>query len=219
MHYSIIAIMLSIHQLSWINNNLKHRVCLLLYEFMLLPIILLGSLSHQLNIIVATMSIITVLLVVVASLQAIEIQAQNNGDIRLVNKWRNNLSTFREQLEVFIDGKWGTVCGKSGTDLQAVADTACRQLGLKLLLGAYGTVTQLGYPVAPDSMPIHFGSIDCSSSNSLNGVCSTDYYQHVLRCAVDTKVDATACTHSHDIGASCSTERITSNPYKSSCPL
>ena len=86
----------------------------------------LGSLSYQPNSIVTTMSIITVLLVVIASLQSIEVQAQNDGDKRLVNNWRNNLSTFRGRLEVFIDGKWGTVCGKSGTDLQAVANTACR---------------------------------------------------------------------------------------------
>ena len=57
----------------------------------------------------ATISIITVLLVVVVSLLAIEVQAQNNRDIRLVNNWRNNLGTFRGQLEVFIDGKWGTM--------------------------------------------------------------------------------------------------------------
>ena len=65
----------------------------------------------------------------------------------------------------------------------------------------------------------NFGSINCSSSTSLNGVCSIDYYQHVLHCAVDTKVDATSCTHSHDIGASCSIERTTSNPYKSQVAL
>ena len=65
--------------------------------------------SHRPNTIVATISIITVLLVVIASLLAIEVQAQNNGDIRLVNNWRNNLSTFRGRLEVFIDGKWGTM--------------------------------------------------------------------------------------------------------------
>jgi hypothetical protein len=49
------------------------------------------------------------------------------------------------RLEIFIDGKWGTICDNSGTDLRAVADTACRQLRLPepSIYEDYGTVTQL----------------------------------------------------------------------------
>ena len=36
----------------------------------------------------------------------------------------------------------------------------------------------------------------------------------MLRCAVDTKVNETACTHSNDIGVSCSSIWIIENPYK-----
>ena len=155
--------------------------------------------------------IISVLLVVAATtLLATNVRAQNNGDIRLVNNVKDN---YDGRLEVFMDGKWGTICGKSGTDIQAVADTACRQLGFKEAF-VYGTVTDMGYPIAPDSTPIHIGSIDCPST-FWDGTCSTGYNQHVLRCAVDTKVDTTVCTHSNDIGVYCLGEAITLDPYES----
>ena len=161
------------------------------------------------------MSIITLLLVIVtASLLAVQIQAQNNRDIRLVNNQNSDsLATFHGRLEVFINGKWGSICGNSGTDLQAVADTARRQLGLSEASVTFGsgTVTQLGYPIAPKSTPIHFGSINCGSSAS-DGTCSTDYYQHVLRCSVDARVDTTACTHDKDIAINCLPGDITSRP-------
>ena len=164
--------------------------------------------------------IISVLLVVATTaLLATNVQAQNKGDIRLVNNAKSINDAFRGRLEVFMNGKWGTICGKSGTDIQAVADTACRQLRSKeAVFGGYGTVAQLGYPIANDSTPIHIGSIDCPSTSS-DGICSTGYNQHVLRCAVNTKVDATACTHSNDIGISCLTDLITSHPYESQVVL
>ena len=71
------------------------------------------------------MSMISVILVVVVSLLVADVQAQNNGDIRLVNNVNNAIDAFRGRLEVFINGEWGTICGKSGTDFQAVANTAC----------------------------------------------------------------------------------------------
>jgi deleted-in-malignant-brain-tumors protein 1 len=159
----------------------------------------------------STTALLVIVLVAAASLLTTEVQAQNNGDIRLVSNGIN-----RGRLEVFIDEEWGTICGKRGTNFKAVAETACRQLGFDMLQGLYGTVTQQRFPVAPDNTPIHFGSINCGSSTSnLFDVCSTDYYQHVLRCAVDTKVDTTACTHDNDIGVSCSATRIIVKPYKS----
>ena len=168
------------------------------------------------------MSSITVLLVTVAaaSLLAMEVQAQNNGDIRLVNYWRDDFSAYSGRLEIFIDGKWGTICGNSSTDLQAVADTACRQLQSTeaSLFEGSGTVIQLGFPVAPESTPIHFGSIDCGSS-AADDTCSTNYYQHVLRCAVDANIDTTACTHNEDIAINCMYDDIRSHPYKSQVAL
>ena len=168
------------------------------------------------------MSSITVLLVIVAaaSLLPTEVRAQNNGDIRLVNYWKGNSSAYSGRLEIFIDGKWGTICGNSGTDLQAVADTACRQLRSTeaSLCEGSGTVTKLGFPVAPEGTPIHFGSIDCGFS-VFDDTCSSNYYQHVLRCAVDAKVDITTCTHNEDVAIRCSTRDITFRPYKSQVAL
>ena len=146
------------------------------------------------------------------------VQAQNNGDVRLVNDPKRG--SFSGRLEVFIDGKWGTICSKGSADLQAVADTACKQLGLtqaSLLYGS-GTVKELGFPVAPKSTPVHFGSINCGSSAS-DGICSTDYYQHLLRCAVDANVDTAACTHDKDIAINCLSSRLTSSPYRSQLAL
>ena len=160
--------------------------------------------------------VITTSLLVVA---AEWVEAQNIGDIRLVNDPKRG--PFSGRLEVFIDQNWGTICSKGSADLQAVADTACRQLGIgveaSLLDHDSGTVTQLGFPVAPKSTPIHFGSINCGSSAS-DGTCSTDYYQHLLRCAVNTKVDTAACTHNEDIAIYCS-RNIIYRPYRSQLTL
>jgi hypothetical protein len=160
----------------------------------------------------------TVLLLLIATASLLTVaQAQSNGDIRLVS---NGQDTLGGRLEVFVDRKWGTICGNSGTDLQAVADTACRQLGLSeaSLFEGSGTVTKLGFPVAPKSTPIHFGSIDCGSSDS-DGSCSTDYSQHVLRCSVDANVDTTTCTHDEDIAINCLPSDITSDPYQGQVAL
>ena len=48
---------------------------------------------------------------------------------------------------------------------------------------------------------------------------ATISYQHVLRCAVDAKVDTTTCTHNEDIAIRCLPKDITSRPYKSQVVL
>ena len=51
---------------------------------------------------------------------------QGNGDLRLAGKdvVLNRTKGFG-RLEIFLDGKWGTICGPI---TQSVAETACRQL-------------------------------------------------------------------------------------------
>lgn len=66
-----------------------------------------------------------VLAVVTALLAATKVQAQNNGDIRLINYYKTADDSYKGRLEVLMNGRWGTICGKRGTDFQAVADTAC----------------------------------------------------------------------------------------------
>ena len=156
---------------------------------------------------------LSILLALAVSVTLSSVQAQNNGDIRLVNAANQLPSEGR--LEIFMNGKWGTFCSKN-SDLNAVAKTACRQLRYKYAF-SFGRVADMGYPVAPDSTPIHFGSINCSSA--VNGVCSKDYSMHVLRCSVDRTVDQSICNHNEDIGISCDIESIVAYPYESQVVL
>ena len=156
---------------------------------------------------------LSVVLAVLVSVTLSSVQAQNNGDIRLVNTANQLPSEGR--LEIFMNSKWGTFCSKN-SDLNAVANTACRQLRYTNAF-SFGRVADMGYPVASDSTPIHFGSINCSSA--VNGVCSKDYSMHVLRCSVDMTVDQSICNHNEDIGISCNIESIVDNPYKGQVAL
>ena len=142
------------------------------------------------------------------------VKCQNNGDVRLVQTSDDFI--YEGRLEIFMNGKWGTVCSKT-SNLESVADTACRQLRYKGAFN-YGTVTSLDYPIASNSTPIHIGSIDCPSSASIflsqDGVCSKNYSMHLLRCTIDESVDTSTCTHAEDIGVMCNPESITDHPYE-----
>lgn len=141
------------------------------------------------------------------------VEAQNNGDIRLVGS--NETLPYQGRLEIFLNKKWGTICGKNSPNLRGVADTACRQLRFKYAF-AYGTVDEFSYPVAPTGTPIHIESIDCPFSDS---ICSEDYLLHVLRCKVDQRVDPSICTHDDDVAVYCYPESILSPSYESQIAL
>ena len=151
------------------------------------------------------------LYVVVASFMLCSgyVQAQNNGDIRLVN----NSTTRLGRLEIFMNDRWGTFCynNMNSRGLRALADTACRQLRFKNAF-AWGTVIGLGTPVAPGSTPIHIGSINCPSSDD---DCSKNYPLHVLRCTINQTVDQKACTHDNDIAVYCYPQIIIPPSYES----
>ena len=68
------------------------------------------------------------------------IEMQSNGELRLAGKHQNQVEEGYGRLEVFLDGRWGTVCGPI-TD-QEVANTACRQMGY-LFFVIYGSVKTL----------------------------------------------------------------------------
>ena len=142
------------------------------------------------------------------------VQAQNSGDVRLVS---NSSISYQGRLEVYLNGEWGTICVNNTADVRAVADTACRQLRFTGAF-AWGSVEEMGYPVASDETPTHVRTIDCPSTND-DGVCSQDYPVHILRCAInETRVES-ACSHENDIGIYCNAEYFTSNTYDSQVAL
>ena len=148
---------------------------------------------------------ITLMLILAVATSFMLIQAQNNGDTRLMDSSLNRTNTGR--IEIFLNESWGTICVKNSprASIQAVADTACRQLRFKSAY-YFGTVKALNYTVAPASTPIHIGSIACPSVR----VCSKDYPLHVLRCTVDQNVEHTTCTHDDDVAVYCYPESISS---------
>ena len=50
--------------------------------------------------------------------------AQQNGDIRLEGD-----TLTRGRLEIYLEGRWGTICYNSFSSQRGVAQAACRQLG------------------------------------------------------------------------------------------
>ena len=136
------------------------------------------------------------------------VRAQNNGDIRLVNI--DSLPSDG-RLEIYLNGKWGTFCGKNDVSKfdQRAADTACRQLGYERV---FTPDFNIG-PKAPSDTPIHVTSVSCPSDS--DDVCSNDFLTHILRCSVSTAVDST-CTHDDDVGLYCySGSQIWNKPYES----
>ena len=66
-------------------------------------------------------------------------EAQAYGDVRLADKTEVDLTLGR--LEVYLDGRWGTVCSDRFT--KGAAQTVCHQLGYQVNV-MYDTVVSLG---------------------------------------------------------------------------
>ena len=70
------------------------------------------------------------------------IDGQSNGDVRLANRTGDAESdTVEGRLEIFLNGRWGTICNDGFTEGAALA--ACRQLGYHDQ-STFGTVRALG---------------------------------------------------------------------------
>ena len=129
------------------------------------------------------------------------IQAQSNGDVRLVKG--NLIYPFdgTGRLEIYLDGEWGTFC-VNGFNTFA-GDAACRQLGYVSSNGKISRASDFVYeiPLASNSTPIHLSNdYNRCSSYSCNGPV------HILRCypeGFDKQPDP-SCTHSNDTILSCS---------------
>ena len=107
--------------------------------------------------------------------------AQQQGSLRLVD----GSSPNEGRLEVYLNGQWGTVCGNSWDNNDAVV--ACRQLGY-YGVDNYGSYL---YPEGSRYQRILMNEVYCTGSEAKLVDC---YY-------VDT--GDSYCTHSQDIGITC----------------
>ena len=112
------------------------------------------------------------------------------GDVRLS-------SYPAGRIEVFKDGKWGTVCGHYTWNNHHAAEVVCRRLGYR------GGRT---YKVSnsPNDLPIIVGWRICSGGE-----------ENLLECPLqDGRTEANEmddCSHEIDVGASCTGSRVSDN--------
>ena len=68
--------------------------------------------------------------------------AQSRGELRLVRGSAASYSYTSGRLEIFMNGRWGTICNDADFG-QREATVACQQLGWNGALG-YGNSTSMG---------------------------------------------------------------------------
>merc|ERR1719250_54490 len=101
----------------------------------------------------------------------------NNGDVRLT-------SYPSGRVEIWKDGKWGTLCGHYWWDNQKGAENICKQLG-------YTGGTK--YTDGGGTGPIHAGNRLCSGGE-----------ETIFDCPLQAgRSDTTGCSHSLDQGVQC----------------
>ena len=136
--------------------------------------------------------------VLIVSCMAQLIQAQSNGDVRLV---KGNFSyEWTGRLEIYLDGEWGTFCANGFNTF--AGDAACRQLGYDGSIGKISRASDyVNYiSLASNSTPIHLSNhYNQCSDYSCNGPV------HILRCFPEgfDKMPDPTCTHSNDTILSC----------------
>uniref|UniRef100_A0A3P8VNK2 Galectin 3 binding protein n=1 Tax=Cynoglossus semilaevis TaxID=244447 RepID=A0A3P8VNK2_CYNSE len=108
------------------------------------------------------------------------IAAPKEGDVRLAG----SRSSSEGRVEVYHDGRWGTVCD-DGWDI-AEAQVVCRQLRFS---GAKGV--QVGQPYGEATGPIWMDDMICQGTE-----------KHLLNCAFKSW-GVTDCTHKEDVGIIC----------------
>ncbi|XP_069558966.1 galectin-3-binding protein A-like [Brachyistius frenatus] len=108
------------------------------------------------------------------------------GDVRLFG----SNSIHEGRVEVYHDGRWGTVCDDNWDMTEA--QVVCRQLSFP---GAKSVVTGKDYGQAP--VPIWLDEINCKGTES-----------HLVAC-VFKKWGETDCSHKEDVGVICETGSTT----------
>ena len=131
--------------------------------------------------------------------------ADNTGDLRLVGGTLTDGdgTACEGRLEVYYDGKWGTVCDDYWTEQEA--DVACRQLGF-----VGGSVEDLGrFKTA------YFRSGTSDQDIVLDDVYCQGYESELMRCSSHTQGQISPkthnCRHSEDVGLRC--VRNSEGPY------
>ncbi|KAM6966193.1 galectin-3-binding protein A-like [Tautogolabrus adspersus] len=109
----------------------------------------------------------------------------NDGDLRLFG----SQSVSEGRVEVYHEGKWGTVCD-DGWDM-AEAQVVCRQLKFP---GAKSVVIGKNYGQA--SGPIWLDDLDCKGTENYLSACSFKSW------------GLTDCSHKEDVGVICETDVI-----------
>jgi len=100
----------------------------------------------------------------------------------------------RGRVELYKEGKWGTLCGHFWWNNQKGAENICKQLGY-----SGGT----WYNAPGGNGPIQAGNRLCSGGEPTVWDCPLQ----------DGRNDRTRCDHNRDIGVDCSTEKVRLSRY------
>ena len=145
------------------------------------------------------------------------VTAQQNGAVRLVDGPFPNCG----RVEVFYDGKWGTICDQNWVDEDSIV--VCKQLGYE---GALQTPEDFDF--GSSGGPVWIGEITCSQSSSSLiecshqgwGVhnCSTREYDVTVCCdprppSLPVRLTCPKCTNS----SICKTCPNKQHPHQSNC--
>lgn len=150
--------------------------------------------------------------------------AQSNGEVRLNSFGDTQYDNLGGRVEVYLNGKWGTVC-KDGFSLNE-ANTVCRQLGFFSAL-EHGIAPLLGYVLISHDPPstkytgkketfantlflwtsrYQIGNI--SSPIWLDDVSCGNANLHILSCSY-RGIGSHNCDHNEDVAVKCSESLFT----------
>ena len=96
------------------------------------------------------------------------------------------------RVEVYINGKWGTVCGRGWDPLES--KVVCQQLGYKRVNRTYSNTSQHNFGEGTGQS--WFRDLRCTGSEA-----------NLLQCP-HSDIGTSGCPHSHDVGVVCTNEDL-----------